>query len=128
MSLSPTDPLQRAIDLTLSTFQSDFAVCDGQRLVGLLTYARMVEALNGQGPDVPVGQVMQTDIAPVGPRDELFRVQQRMTENKLAALPVVEAGRFLGLITNRDVGELYSLASSWPAEQPLPDVAAASEV
>lgn len=110
--LTPVATLQEAVDLTLSTFQSDFPICDGERLVGLLTYGRLVDGLHKYGPATPVAQVMETDVEPVSPEDLVIDVQQRMRESNHDALPVADAGRFLGLITNRDVGELYRLASS----------------
>jgi stage IV sporulation protein FB len=113
-TLSPQSTLKDAIDLTLSTFQSDFPVCDGERLVGLLPYRRLVEALNQRGADTPVHEVMVADVKPVSPAESMFDVQQRMAEQQLDALPVVQDGRFLGLLTNRDVGELFRLASGNP--------------
>jgi hypothetical protein len=44
----------------------------------------------------------------------LFAVQQRLAESNLDALPVAAGGRFLGLITNRDIGEVYRIASTQP--------------
>lgn len=119
-SLSPQSPLREAVDLTLSTFQSDFPVCDGQRIVGLLTYSRLVEALDRHGPDVPVQEVMLTDVAPVDPGAGMFEVQQRMTQQKLDALPVVDGERFLGLITSRDISELLRVVSSQPDLMAVP--------
>ena len=113
-SLSPQSTLREAIDLTLSTFQADFPVCDGEELVGLLTYTRLIEALDRHGPDTPVTGVMLTDVSPVTPNEEMFAVQQRLAESKLDALPVAEGNRFLGLITSRDISELYRLVSSQP--------------
>ena len=46
------------------------------------------------------------------PNEPMFTVQQWLAEKKLDALPVVEDEQFLGLITNRDINELYRLASS----------------
>lgn len=110
-SVSPQSPLKDAVDLTLNTFQSDFPVCDGQQLVGLLTHARLVEALNRHGPDIAIGDVMQSGIEPVTPGDEVLVAQQRLAELRVEALPVVRGDEFLGLITNRDISEIYRLAS-----------------
>jgi CBS domain-containing protein len=57
---------------------------------------------------------MLTDVTPVAPGDEVFAVQQRLSGSQLDALPVVEGGRFLGLITSRDISELYRLISIEP--------------
>ncbi len=113
-TLEPGSPLSAAVELTLSTFQADFPVCEGKQLVGLLTQSRLLEALGKHGPDFPVREVMLSDVTPVTPHDEMFAVQQRLAESSLDALPVVEAGQFLGLITSRDISEVYRLVSSQP--------------
>lgn len=113
-SLSPRSTLRDAIAITLNSFQSDFPVREGERLVGLLTYTQIVEALNRSGPDQPIAEVMHTDIVPVSPDQSLHKAQRRLAEERLDALPVVEAGRFVGLLTSRDVSEVFSVASQWP--------------
>jgi Zn-dependent protease/CBS domain-containing protein len=110
--LFPDSTLRDAVDMTLNSFQADFPVCDGERLVGLLTHTKLVEALNSFGTEKPVREVMQTDFPSVSPGESLMLAQQRMLEAKFDALPVLEAGRFMGLITSRDVNEIYRLASS----------------
>jgi stage IV sporulation protein FB len=114
LMLEPQSTLQDAIELTLSSFQADFSVCDGDRLVGLLTYPRLLEALKRYGPDTAVSEAMLTDVVPAAPDEEIISVQQRMAEANLGALPVTTGDHYLGLITSRDISELYSLVSSQP--------------
>jgi CBS domain-containing protein len=57
---------------------------------------------------------MLTDVTPVTPNESMFAVQQRLAEAGLDALPVAEGQRFLGLITNRDISEVYRMVSSHP--------------
>jgi Zn-dependent protease/CBS domain-containing protein len=111
-SLSPQDRLRDAVNLTLNSFQSDFPVCEGDQLVGLLTHNRLVEALNAHGPATPVSDVMLRDVEPIESREPLFEAQRKMNEQRLDAMPVVEAGRFRGLITTRDINEAYRLTAS----------------
>ena len=113
-ALSPDDSLQRAVDLTLSTFQSNFPVCQDRQVVGVLTQQRLVDGLQKGGVGTPIRDVMQTEFSPVGPDDGLFEVQQKMADGRLDALPVVSAGEFLGLITQQDIAEVFKLASSQP--------------
>lgn len=113
-TLSPQATLREAIDLTLSSLQADFPVCADRQLVGLLTHSRLLEALNQHPYETPVEQIMLTDIQPVSPDEEIFAVQQRLVENNLDALPVAENGQFAGLITSRDISELYRLVSNQP--------------
>lgn len=105
--------LREAVQLTLNTFQSDFPICDGDNLVGLLTHSRLVKALNEFGPDVPLSQVMEREFNPITPQDSLVEAQKRLVEDRLEALPVVsEEGRFMGLLTARDISEVYRLVST----------------
>lgn len=113
-TLTPQSSLRDAVKLTFDSFQADFPVCQDEQLMGLLTYTRLLEALDQHGPDVPVGKVMLTNVSPVAPDDNLFAAQQRLAESNLEALPVVADGRFLGLLTNRDIGEVYRIASTQP--------------
>lgn len=109
--LPPEGTLRDAVDLTLNSFQADFPVCDGVQLRGLLTHSRLVEALDKYGPDKPIADVMISDIQAVTPNDDLLEVQRRLAETNVDALPVTQGGTFLGLITNRDINEIYRLAS-----------------
>jgi Zn-dependent protease len=112
--LAPEDPLQRAVDLTLSSFQSNFPVCEDDRLVGILTQQRLIDALQKGGMQTQVETAMQSEFTHVNPMDGLFEVQQKMAEAKLDALPVSQGGEFLGLITQQDIAEIYQLASTQP--------------
>lgn len=112
--LSPDDPISHAADLTLESFQSDFPICDGERVVGMLTYTDVIRALKQRRPETPIRLVMQTGFPTVGLNDGLFEAQRQMTETGLAALPVIEKGHFLGLLTRRDVNEVYQLLSVSP--------------
>jgi Zn-dependent protease/CBS domain-containing protein len=113
-TLQPQATLEDAVQHILTGFQADFPVCDGERLVGLLTYKRVVEALNEHEPGKSVADVMQTDVLPVAPDEDLFTAQRRMMEESVDVLPVVDGERFLGLLTSRDVSEIYRLASVQP--------------
>ena len=113
-TLNLQSTIRDAIDLTLTTFQSEFPVWDGGQLVGLLTHHRLLETLNQLGSETLVRDVMLTDVKPVSPDADLFDVQQSMAEQKLEAVPVVKDGRLLGLLTIQDVSELYRIATSNP--------------
>ncbi|MBN1178472.1 MAG: site-2 protease family protein [Anaerolineae bacterium] len=113
-SVLPDDPLGRAVDMTLEGFQSDFPVCDGQQLVGMLSQGDILVGLKEKGAHVPVSLVMRPDPLTVGPDEDLFTVHQKMDQAGASVVPVVEAGEFLGLLTRRDLEEAYGLVSALP--------------
>jgi Zn-dependent protease/CBS domain-containing protein len=110
-TISPDDPVSRAADLTLESFQADFPVCDGGEIVGLLTHTDIVRALKTGESEASVREVMKTDFPTLQPSDGLFEVHQQMQNSQLDALPVIEDGEFAGLLTSRDVNEAYQLLS-----------------
>lgn len=112
--LRPDDTIQTAVNLTLSSYQANFPVCNGDQLVGLLTYPRLLQTLHEGGTETAVSAVMLTDMPTVSPQTDLTDAQQLFRDSQLAALPVVENGRFLGLLTSSDIGEIYSLVSAAP--------------
>ncbi|MCS7282618.1 MAG: site-2 protease family protein [Anaerolineae bacterium] len=112
------EPLSRVVDLMLSGFQTDFPVCDGERLIGMLSGSDVLRGLKERGPDTPISEVMQRNFFTVQLEDDLFDVQQRMSEQGLEAVPVVEGSTFLGLLTRRDLEEAYRLVLAYPALLP----------
>jgi Zn-dependent protease/CBS domain-containing protein len=113
-TLDPEDTLKDVVDLTLNSFQADFPICDGTNLVGIITHSRLVQALNAYPPDTPVRQVMVEDIPSVEPGEGLFEVQKRFAELGVDALPVVDQGSFVGVITSKDINEVFQLLSKKP--------------
>ena len=85
-TLTPQSTLREAIELTLSTSQADFAVTLGDCLVGFLTQNRLIESLKQYRPEIPVSEVMLTDVPTVTPSEKMSIVQQHLTERELEAL------------------------------------------
>lgn len=112
--LQPDLPLSTAVDATLGGFQSDFPVCDGRQLVGMLTRNDLLVGLKNYGPQSPIRQSMHTEYPIVRPDDDLFDAQQRMAEAGLEAAPVAEGRTFLGLLTRRDLEETFRLVTVSP--------------
>ena len=112
--LSPYDTIQRAVSLKLLGWQSNFPVIYNGNMVGLLTERDTMEALTRRGSNTLVGHVMSTHIAPVSPDEELFDVQQRMANERLTALPVMEGSQFLGMVTWRNINQLLRTLAAQP--------------
>ncbi len=113
-ALNPNDRLERAAELTLNSFQSDFPVCEDDALVGLLTRTDLISALQRRGSNAFVVSVMRKEFPTVELDESLFQAQQKMAENNVEALPVMEGGQFRGLLTLRDVDEVFRLLSASP--------------
>ena len=116
-TISTSDTLARAVELTLTTSQADYPVLDSfdGSLAGLLTAQDLLRGLHRTGETGSVAQIMHTTFATATANEPLFQAQQRMTSKRLRALPVVdEEGRLAGLLTAEDVNEAYRLLSASP--------------
>jgi Zn-dependent protease/CBS domain-containing protein len=105
-TLETTDPLQRAVDLLMSGGQQDFPVLENGAPVGILSRTDLVAALKSHGAHASVGEVLQREAQMADPSEPLEDVFQRMRERRRSALPVVSAGRLVGMVTTENVGEL----------------------
>ncbi|HEX5417856.1 MAG TPA: site-2 protease family protein [Chloroflexota bacterium] len=121
LTLNATDSLSRAVNLTLSSAQADFPVVaagNSSHLVGLLTRSDLIRGLR-EGGSRMVGEVMRPPILTAAPSDSLFAVQQRMQAKGQGAIPVVQGGDLVGLVTSSDIGEAYQILLANDGARPI---------
>ncbi len=110
--LAPLDTLARAIDMILSGSQQDFPVVENGRVLGILTRHQLIVSLQQQGPNTPVGQVMDRSFESADSAEMLETVASRMQECSCHTVPVTRAGQLVGLITMDNIGEFLMIQSA----------------
>ena len=127
--LYTSEPIDKAVDLIMTTYQADFPVFDlGSNFVGVLTRPHLVGVLRTQGREGRIVDVMipAPEVPVVGPETTLADVWDKMMENGSRVVAVKEQGRFLGLITLDDISELIQVVGATKereekqASQPAP--------
>lgn len=110
--------LDEAVEALLRTAQHEFPVVDGEdRIVGVLTRDHMISGLRNKGAAAAVTEVMHRDLPVLHASDPFSEALRLMQETRCPALPVVDYdGRFVGLITAENVGELMMVRSARPQE------------
>lgn len=111
-ALYTSEPIDRAVDLIMTTYQTDFPVFDlANNFVGVLTRSRLVDVLRTQGREQRIAEVMlpAQKIPSVNPDITLADVWDQMMEQHSRVVAVKEGGRFLGLITLEDISELIQV-------------------
>jgi Zn-dependent protease/CBS domain-containing protein len=116
-TLSPDDPLARAVERILAGFQHDFPVVEGERVVGVLTRADLLRALAEQGHDIPVRQVMQREFETASPAEMLETVFSRMNGREFLSMPVTRDGRLVGIMSQDNVGEFLMIQAALKDKQ-----------
>ncbi|MCD6080209.1 MAG: site-2 protease family protein [Candidatus Omnitrophica bacterium] len=111
-TLSPDASIAEVLNLILHSHQEDFPVVAEDKLLGFLPREKIIYALHEKHLDKKVSELMIVDDLPILSGDEyLYSAYNKMENSKLKALPVVENGKLLGIITLEDVSRIYSLFS-----------------
>jgi Zn-dependent protease/CBS domain-containing protein len=127
-TLTPSDPLGRAVDHVLAGFQQDFPVAEGGRVIGVLTRAALIRALGERGRDAPVGEAMDHEFETAAPDDSLNAALGRLHARECHAMPVVEGDRLVGILTLENVGEFLMIESALRGRRGRPPMPAPDDV
>jgi Zn-dependent protease len=111
-SVVPTDPLSRAVDITLAGFQQDFPVMDDARLLGVLTHGDVLRGLAERGKSSAVQEAMRRDFDTTNAAEPLEGALTRMRQGGGRFLIVVENEKVIGLLTVGNIGELLALEAA----------------
>jgi Zn-dependent protease len=112
--LKANDGLFKAIDLILSTSQSDFPVTEwgSNQVIGLLCEIDLLKGLDTHDRTSPIREVMRTAFPTATPDQPLYEAQRQMVAGKARAMPVVDNdNNVVGLLTAADINEAYRLLS-----------------
>ena len=126
--LAPTDRVSKVVDYLLTSYQPDFAVVDGQALVGIVTREDVLRSLDAQPEDVPVSQIMRRNVVRVEAAASLDDVRRTMSEKSSRVAAVYDGADFLGLVSLEDIGEALAILTFLQRRQATrSEVAAASK-
>ncbi len=109
--LTPDDPISKAIELALHSFQSDFPVAHQGKVVGILTKTEIFSGIHKHHPRISISTVMRQNFPVASPGDSLYMIQQKMAAEKLSAVPVIKNNELKGILTLEDINEAYRLLS-----------------
>jgi Zn-dependent protease/CBS domain-containing protein len=110
--LSPSDRLDRVVNLILAGSQQDFPVVENGQFVGMLTRDDFIRALSQHGQDTPVAEVMRRNVSSVDSHDMVETALMRLQESGAKTLPVMHNGRFVGLVTSENITEFLMIRSA----------------
>lgn len=104
--ISPGSTAYQALEIMAEKDIGALMVLDGQRLVGIFSerdYARKVILKGKSSKETSVAELMSAPVICVGPDHTLELCMALMGRHHVRHLPVVEAGRIVGLVSIGDV-------------------------
>lgn len=103
------DTARRFAEKTGGRKYSLAVVCDGGgAVVGVIGLGDIVYAIGqhrGAAAELPVSDVMTSTIIAADPADDIRDLLRVMAENDIRHMPVIAAGKLLGLVARRDALE-----------------------
>jgi CBS domain-containing protein len=105
-SVEPTESVLRAIEIMATRHIGALLVMSQGSLIGIISerdYARKVVLRKRSSHDTAVGDIMISPAVTVTPSDTLHHCMQLMTEHRFRHLPVMDAGRVVGLLSIGDL-------------------------
>jgi Zn-dependent protease/CBS domain-containing protein len=119
-TLSPSDRLDRVVNLILAGSQQDFPVVENGEFLGVLTRDDFIKALSEHGQATPVANVIRRNVPSVDSHDMVEMALMRLQESGAKTLPVMHAGRFVGLITSENLTEFLMIRSALQTASKVP--------
>jgi CBS domain-containing protein len=106
ITLPPGASLTQASALMMTERVGAIVVCEGGRILGILSERDLALALSELGQDLfsrCVGELMTVDVPIAAPSDPVIDVMRTMTEKRARHIPVVEGESVVGLVSIGDV-------------------------
>lgn len=111
-TLEPDDRLGKAVEHAYHGVQEDFPVVTDGKLVGVLMKQDILAALHGFGPGALVGRVMRKEFTTVATDSTLEQVYSAIQTCGCSSLPVLDAGRIIGVVTLEALGRYLVFAGA----------------
>lgn len=111
LTLEIGDRVSKVVDYILTSYQPDFAVLQGTRLLGIVTRDDVLRALASDPRDMFVTGIMQREIVRVQPDMTLDEVRDEMQAKNARTVAVFDSETYLGLVSLDDISEALAVLS-----------------
>lgn len=114
VTVAPGESLMAAARAMRERHVSSLGVVEGDRFLGIVTARDLVHRVLAEGldPALPVERIFTRDPVALSPGDLGSDILHVMLERRIGHLPVVEAGRLVGMVTQTDLTRFQAVSSA----------------
>ena len=108
LSIDPSERAAQAVRVMAEQNLGSLVVLERGRMVGMLTFHEIMEALAARGGalgELEVGEIMERDPVSTRPDMDVDDLRRTMLESGARYLPVLQDEKLLGVISFRDVAK-----------------------
>ncbi|GIV84337.1 MAG: protease [Candidatus Roseilinea sp.] len=109
LSLQIGDRVSTVVEYILTSYQPDFAVMQGNQIIGVITRNDVLRTLATDSIDRYVTEIMQRDFLRVEAHRSLDEVREILMESGAQLAAVFDGSRYLGLISLDDISEAFTV-------------------
>jgi Zn-dependent protease len=109
LTLQVGDRVSRAVDYIMTSYQPDFAVLQGTRLLGIVTRDDVMRALATAPGDPFVTDIMAREFLKVDAAVTLEHTRNVLGQNNTRIAAVFDGANYLGLISQEDIAEAFAV-------------------
>lgn len=105
VSTKPQDPIETAAKIMQQYNVGSVPVCDGQRLIGIVTDRDITLRCVAQGKDSKqvIQEVMTPNPVTASPVTDVHEAAKIMSEKKIRRLPIVDNNNLVGMVALGDI-------------------------
>ncbi len=109
LSLQVGDRVSTVVEYILTSYQPDFAVMQGNQIIGVITRNDVLRTLATDSADRYVTEIMQREFLRVEAHKSLDEVREILMESSAQLAAVFDGSRYLGLISLDDISEAFTV-------------------
>lgn len=111
LTLAVGDRVSKAVDYLLTSYQPDFAVMQGNNLLGVAMRNDILRSMTDSTTDSYVTEVMQRDVLKADAAQTLQDVLEAMNQKGTRVAAVYAQNSFMGLVSMDDISEAFAVLS-----------------
>ncbi|MBD3193819.1 MAG: CBS domain-containing protein [Candidatus Lokiarchaeota archaeon] len=106
-TIDVSSKIEEAASKIVNSPSNMVAVISNERLVGVITAWDITRSIANEATDVNLEQIMTTDVITASPDYKILYTVSQLEQHQISAMPVVDDGKVLGLISSDLIAQRY---------------------